>query len=86
MGIKKINFPAGETTETLYLGRNSVGKCCGLVLRSTSKVATLAPINSKGLMARCYIDVPTDPSTLRGIGEFFAGLANQVERDRAGRG
>ena len=57
----EIEFPAGH--DTMYLGRNGLGICKGLSVQrwktgNSQPYITLAPINSKKNLARCYIEVP----------------------------
>ena len=62
-----------------YFGRNGTGKCMGIEVMEMGagihRRLMLSPINSKGAAARCNIDLPTDPSLLREVGEYFLELA-----------
>lgn len=66
-----------------YFGRNGTGKCTGLEVmvlgEDIHQRVMISPINSKGAAARCNIDLPTDPSLLREVGEYFLELAREVE-------
>ena len=66
-----------------YFGRNGTGKCTGLEVavlgEDLHQRVMISPINSKGAAARCNIDLPTDPSLLREVGEYFLELAREVE-------
>jgi len=56
MWIKKIKFDHNE----IYLGRNGVGKCCGVEIVQHSSFTELWPINSKGDAAQCRIEIPNE--------------------------
>lgn len=43
-----------------YQGRNGMGKQEGLSLSVTRNAVELGPINSKGLIANCFVQVPFD--------------------------
>ena len=74
--------------ELTYFGRNGTGKCMGIEVialgEGRHKRLMISPINSKGAAARCNIDLPTDPSLLREVGEYFLELARETARDSLG--
>lgn len=53
---QEINFDRA----TMYTGRNGNGQCCGLDLDASASIVTLSPLNSKGMIANCRIEVPTE--------------------------
>lgn len=61
--MPRINFINPDITTT-YIGRNGTGKCIGLDITERIKAkgdgvgVTIAPINSKGKVANCNIDIP----------------------------
>ena len=63
--MSKILFTAHDITTT-FVGRNGTGKCIGLHVanrlnvRGDVSAVTISPINSKGLVANCSIDIPFD--------------------------
>lgn len=70
-----------------YLGRNGTGKCRGIEVMAMGhgihERLMISPINSKGVVAqRCNIDLPTDPSLLREVGQYFLNLATEAETSR----
>lgn len=58
-----INFTKPDITTT-YVGRNGTGKCIGIDITNRIKAkgdlvgVTISPINSKGNVANCNIDIP----------------------------
>jgi hypothetical protein len=54
----RISFPSGPTQ---FLGRNGSGKCVGVnVLHTADNSIMLEPITSRGLIGRCFIEVPDE--------------------------
>lgn len=43
-----------------YIGRNGSGKCRGLSINQYSDFVTMSPLNSKGNVGNCLIDIPTE--------------------------
>jgi hypothetical protein len=55
-----ISFKDKKTCGS-YLGRNGPGHCHGLLIDDEQPaLKVLRPLNSKGGIARCYIDIPAD--------------------------
>jgi len=52
--IKDINY----TEETTYTGRNGQGKQVGLGFTHNGSCLLLEPINSKGHLANCQMNIP----------------------------
>ena len=79
MKVLNLEFQVDPRQDIEYLGRNGTGKCRGLHIstfgRDIRKTVSIAPLNSKGALARCHIEVPADPSLLREIGDAFIRLA-----------
>jgi hypothetical protein len=79
MEVLHLEFQADATRDVTYLGRNGEGQCHGLDLttagKGSRKYLSITPINSKGCLARCHIEIPADPSLLREIGAAFIRLA-----------
>ena len=66
-----------------YTGRNGVGKCCGLSLTKVSDRTWVRPINSKGTVGRCHIDIPADrtglvAASLLPMKEIFDRIGDRV--------
>ena len=63
--MSKVLFTSHDITTT-YTGRNGTGKCIGLNLTTRIKTTgdvvcvTIAPVNSKELVANCNIDIPVN--------------------------
>ena len=69
--------------ELTYFGRNGTSKCRGIEVmhmgEGIHERLMVSPINSKGIVGRCNIDLPTDPSLLREVGEYLLELARETE-------
>lgn len=69
-----------------YIGRNGFGKQTGIEIQSNQaanpiQVVTLSPINSKGNVARCMIDLPVDsiPAFVKELKRIYK-LANAPKK------
>ena len=51
----EIHFTEKSATA---MGRNGIMYCRGLYVSQTNYVVTIRPINSKGHIGNCYIDIP----------------------------
>lgn len=74
--MKEIMFT--ETQRTSYIGRNGHGKQIGIELLAIGEakpgqIITLSPINSKGNVANCSMDIP-----VADIPAFVAELQKHV--------
>jgi hypothetical protein len=61
--LKETQMPKLEWNKdvrVLYTGRNGNGFSCGVSIIDFDGKICIAPINSKGLTARCDIDIPKD--------------------------
>jgi hypothetical protein len=50
----------GKPGDFSYKGRNGSGKQIGISITKGTKVVWVEPINSKGIVANCYMTVPLD--------------------------
>lgn len=74
--IKVHKYEIGDVSfHPLYLGRNGTGFITGLsVYRPLgSDTLTLTPVNSKGIWARCFMEIP-----LVAIPEFIEALKKEA--------
>ena len=59
------------------LGRNGSVFATALDVCETDEVITLKPITGKGRPARCFIEIPKDPETLRSLATRLLEIANR---------
>ena len=58
--VTEIHWDEKDRAGASYIGRNGVGKCLGLeFMPSVGHFVNLQPINSKGTIANCLIQIPT---------------------------
>ena len=61
--MSKLSFNLNDvkfTSETYYIGRNGKGRQLGLGFTTGSDAVILKPINSRGNLANCQINIPME--------------------------
>lgn len=59
---------------TTYTGRNGVGQCFGLDILITQNHVVLSPVNSKGQVANCEINIPLED--IMKVAKTLAGVSS----------
>ena len=78
--MPNINFSdKQESCNLTYVGRNGTGKCAGLEILHLDYVGRiqLSPLNSKGNIANCSIDIPDDPAVVKEICDHLSAAVKQ---------
>jgi hypothetical protein len=55
--IEMIKFAKRQGKDLYALGRNGISQSCGIELLTFGDTVRLSPINSKGQVTRCFIDI-----------------------------
>ena len=63
----------------LCLGRNGEIKASGILIRDLDGCIEVQPLTSRGIPARCLVQVPSDQRVLSQIAEVFTRLAARAE-------
>lgn len=87
MKARRFEFQQKERGNLGFVGRNGKGLCHGVLITAVEHPnphVVLTPVNSKGVPSTsCNFDIPTDPSTLRGVARFLNEIAD--DNDTAGK-
>lgn len=82
----QIDYPQPLRRDISFLGRNGFGMTSGLDVmlltvhgKAQDAYVMISPLTSKGDIARCRIDIPADPSTLRQIAAQFEEMAAEMD-------
>jgi hypothetical protein len=70
-----INWP-DQQKEMVYLGRNGSGIMAGISIFGVSNRVSIHPINSKGNLARCFIEIPKDR-----VPDIIKALQDSISKD-----